>query len=64
MNFLERLRAMGVLGDSMRNLSDRSRRSVIVADDEARFGRIGDIDGQTDRARKYAAELDKKLLAR
>jgi len=64
MNYLERLRAMSVLGNSMRNLSDRSRQSVIVGDDEARFGRIGDIDGQTERARQYAAELDKKLLAK
>lgn len=64
MNFLARLRAMATLGHSVGWLGDRSRQRVIVADDVARTERIGDIDGQTERAVLFAAELDKKLLAK
>ena len=64
MNFLARLRAMATLGHTVHALSDRSRERVIVADDVARTERIGDIDGQTERAVLFAAELDKKLLAK
>jgi hypothetical protein len=55
---------MATLGHSVHALSDRSRERVIVADDVARTERIGDIDGQTERAVLFAAELDKKLLAK
>lgn len=62
MNFLARLRAMMGIGDAMEHVAVRSRQAVIKADDEARFERLGDIAGQTDRARAHAAELDRLAI--
>lgn len=61
MTFLERLRSMFRLGQATGSLATITRKQVIMADDKERLERLGDVEGQTERAQKFAAKLESEV---
>lgn len=61
MIFLERLRAMHRLGTATLRVAERVVIKRIHEDDDARDHRLGDLEGQTDRAQAFASTLEDSL---
>lgn len=57
--FVARLRAMLRLGEAQTSLATVTRSRQIIDLDEARAERLGDVEGQTERAQAFAVELER-----
>lgn len=62
MNFLKRLWSMTRLGEATLRVAERAMRRRIREEDEARRLRLGDTDGQIERAQAFAARLEGDVL--